>query len=110
VILQWGRHRATFLPQVWAQIPAPSAFMAALKRKAGLGEDFWASDVRLSRYRVTQHDGGLLSTVGQSRPGEARPAAAAATATPAAPARAPGLTFPGVLSGGFAFQTAVPPR
>ena len=112
VILQWGRHRATFLPQVWAQIPAPSAFMAALKRKAGLAEDFWAPDVRLSRYRVTKHDGGLLTDVGQSRPGEARPAAAAATA-PAhapAPARAPGLTFPGVLSGGFAFQTAVPPR
>ena len=84
--------------------------MAALKRKAGLAEDFWAPDVRLSRYRVTKHDGGLLTDVGQSRPGEARPADAAATAPAHAPARAPGLTFPGVLSGGFAFQTAVPPR
>ena len=46
-----GRH-ATFLPQVWEQLPAPADFLAALKRKAGLPEDFWAEALRLSRYRV----------------------------------------------------------
>jgi hypothetical protein len=52
VIFEWHGHRATFLPQVWEQLPRPQAFMAALKRKAGLSADFWADDVRLSRYRV----------------------------------------------------------
>lgn len=52
LILEWRGHRATFLPQVWAQLPEPREFMAALKRKAGLAPDFWAGDVKLSRYRV----------------------------------------------------------
>jgi MEMO1 family protein len=52
LILEWRGYRATFLPQVWAQLPEPRDFMAALKRKAGLAADFWAADLRLSRYRV----------------------------------------------------------
>ncbi len=52
VILQWRHARATFLPQVWAQLPDPASFLGALKRKAGLATDFWAVDVHLSRYRV----------------------------------------------------------
>jgi len=52
VILEYGRHRATFLPQVWEQLPEPRQFMAHLKQKAGLTADFWANDLRLSRYRV----------------------------------------------------------
>jgi hypothetical protein len=52
VIFEWHGHRATFLPQVWEQLPDTARFMAALKRKAGLAEDFWADDVHLSRYRV----------------------------------------------------------
>ncbi len=52
VILEWQGRRATFLPQVWEQLPEPRAFMAALRRKAGLAPDFWADDVRLSRYGV----------------------------------------------------------
>lgn len=52
VIFEWRGARATFLPQVWEQLPDPTTFMAALKRKAGLAADFWADDVRLSRYRV----------------------------------------------------------
>jgi MEMO1 family protein len=52
VILSWQGRRATFLPQVWEQLPDPRAFLAALKRKAGLAPDFWAPDVQLSRYRV----------------------------------------------------------
>ena len=44
VVLSWQRHRALFLPQVWDQLPEPSRFLAALKRKAGLSPDFWAQD------------------------------------------------------------------
>ncbi len=52
VILQHDWHRATFLPQVWEQLPEPRQFLANLKRKAGLAADFWANDLRLSRYQV----------------------------------------------------------
>jgi len=52
VILEWGSHRATFLPQVWEQLPKPAEFMAHLKQKAGLAADFWSDQIRLSRYRV----------------------------------------------------------
>lgn len=52
VILIAGRHRATFLPQVWEQLPNPADFLAHLKRKAGLAADYWGSDLRLERYTV----------------------------------------------------------
>jgi AmmeMemoRadiSam system protein A len=52
VILEHGWQRATFLPQVWEQLPQPREFIAHLKRKAGLAADFWADDLRLSRYQV----------------------------------------------------------
>ncbi len=52
VVLEWRGRRATFLPQVWEQLPRPPEFLAALKHKAGLPADFWAEDLRLSRYRV----------------------------------------------------------
>lgn len=52
VILQFGYHRATFLPQVWEQLPTPKEFMAHLKNKAGLAADFWSDDIKLSRYTV----------------------------------------------------------
>jgi AmmeMemoRadiSam system protein A len=52
VALEWGRHRGTFLPQVWEQLPDPVQFMHHLKQKAGLSPDFWAPDLRLSRYTV----------------------------------------------------------
>jgi AmmeMemoRadiSam system protein A len=52
VILEHGWHRATFLPQVWEQLPEPRQFMAHLKRKAGLAADFWADDLRLATYQV----------------------------------------------------------
>ncbi len=52
VILSAGRRRATFLPQVWEQLPAPAEFIAHLKLKAGLPADYWGPDVRLERYAV----------------------------------------------------------
>ena len=52
VILSAGRHRATFLPQVWDQLPEPLRFLGELKRKAGLAADYWGPEVRLERYTV----------------------------------------------------------
>ena len=54
IIFEYGRYRSTFLPQVWEQLPQPHQFMAHLKRKAGLPDDFWAEGVKLSRYTVTK--------------------------------------------------------
>jgi len=52
VILEYGGHRGTFLPQVWESLPDRHAFFAYLKQKAGLPADFWAPDVKLFRYEV----------------------------------------------------------
>lgn len=58
VIFDYGGHRATFLPQVWEQLPDPRQFLAQLKRKAGFPADFWAQDVRLFTYPVEKfHEG-----------------------------------------------------
>ena len=54
VVFEYGHYRSTFLPQVWEQLPDPAEFMAHLKRKAGLPVDFWAEQVRLSRYTVSK--------------------------------------------------------
>lgn len=53
VMLEFEHYRSTFLPQVWAQLPNPSDFLAHLKRKAGLPPNFWAEGLRLSSYRVS---------------------------------------------------------
>ena len=52
VIFEYGPFRGLFLPQVWEQLPSPREFLGQLRRKAGLPADFWASDVRLSRFTV----------------------------------------------------------
>lgn len=54
VILEYGRYRSTFLPQVWEQLPQPHEFMAHLKHKAGLPVAFWAQGIKVSRYTVTK--------------------------------------------------------
>lgn len=56
IILSDGRHRATFLPQVWAQLPTPKVFMAHLKHKAGLPADYWSNNIKLWRYHVEKHE------------------------------------------------------
>jgi AmmeMemoRadiSam system protein A len=47
-------YRSTFLPQVWESLAQPRDFLAMLRRKAGLPDDFWAEGVKLSRYGVTK--------------------------------------------------------
>ena len=41
VILRHGAAAATFLPQVWEQLPQPEQFLGHLCRKAGLPEKIW---------------------------------------------------------------------
>jgi AmmeMemoRadiSam system protein A len=57
VLLEYGPRRGTFLPQVWEQLPQPRDFLAQLKVKAGLSANFWADDIRLSRYTVEKWKG-----------------------------------------------------
>lgn len=41
VILQYGYRRATFLPQVWDQLPSPEDFLSHLCAKMGSPADLW---------------------------------------------------------------------
>jgi AmmeMemoRadiSam system protein A len=41
VILSLGNARATFLPQVWSQLPNPKQFLEHLCLKAGLSQSAW---------------------------------------------------------------------
>ena len=53
VVLQVGPRTATFLPQVWEQLPAPADFLDALARKAGAAPDAWRDpETRVSTYHV----------------------------------------------------------
>ena len=55
ILTDGSGHRATFLPQVWEQLPNPVDFLAALCRKAGLPPDAWkGGTLRFQRYGV-QH-------------------------------------------------------
>jgi len=55
VIIRKGVQGATFLPQVWEQLPDPDDFLSHLCRKAGLSADAWQSDhLDVSTYQV-QH-------------------------------------------------------
>jgi AmmeMemoRadiSam system protein A len=44
VILQIGKARATFLPQVWEQLPEPETFLNHLCQKAGLQPSAWQNN------------------------------------------------------------------
>lgn len=52
VVVEAGNRHATFLPQMWEQLPQPREFIAHLKRKAGMEETSWPHDIKISRYTV----------------------------------------------------------
>lgn len=53
VILTLGTARATFLPQVWDQLPTVEQFLGHLCRKAGLVESSWkSSQPQIETYQV----------------------------------------------------------
>jgi AmmeMemoRadiSam system protein A len=55
VIMAEGR-RATFLPKVWDMLPDPQQFLAALKAKCGLAENYWSERLEFQRYRTTSYE------------------------------------------------------
>lgn len=55
IALEYAQHRATFLPQVWEQLPAKRDFLTQLKRKAGLPPGFWSEKLKLYRYSVAKY-------------------------------------------------------
>jgi len=50
LLLELRGRRATFLPEVWRQLPEPREFLQQLKRKAGLPPDFWSDEITFLRY------------------------------------------------------------
>jgi AmmeMemoRadiSam system protein A len=55
VILEDGRNRATFLPQVWDQLPGIDEFLSHLCRKMGASADLWKRKVlSVSVYQVEE--------------------------------------------------------
>ncbi len=50
LILEDATHRATFLPSVWEELPAPRDFLRQLKHKAGLPADHDTRLLRFHRY------------------------------------------------------------
>jgi AmmeMemoRadiSam system protein A len=57
VLLRIGAHGATFLPQVWAQIPDKVEFLSQLSRKAGCEPSAWrGNETSVSIYHVEAFD------------------------------------------------------
>lgn len=52
LLVEVGRHRATFLPSVWEELPDSATWVAALWRKAGLPDRAWPDGIRTWRYRT----------------------------------------------------------
>lgn len=57
VILKDGFRRATFLPQVWQQLPEPEEFLSHLCTKMGAASDLWKRKVlEVSIYHVEEFE------------------------------------------------------
>jgi AmmeMemoRadiSam system protein A len=54
VVIESQGRRATFLPQVWEQLPTQAAFFRQLLIKAGLNERTPLTEVSVSRYQVNK--------------------------------------------------------
>lgn len=53
IVIRKGYASATFLPQVWKQLPHPQDFLAHLCLKAGLSADTWRQgDLEVETYQV----------------------------------------------------------
>ncbi len=53
LIIKYGNYQATFLPDVWEQLPDKESFLSHLSYKAGLPPDFWKSGLlEVFRYRT----------------------------------------------------------
>lgn len=55
VIIADRQRRATFLPQVWDQLPEAADFLHHLLVKGGWGADGWHTGINVETYHVTAH-------------------------------------------------------
>ena len=55
LVIAEGARRATFLPKVWEMLPEPQRFVAQLKAKCGLPQDYWSARLEFLRYRTTTY-------------------------------------------------------
>ena len=51
-----SQYTATFLPQVWKQLPNPRQFLAHLKNKAGMPPGTWPDDMECFRYQCMKFE------------------------------------------------------
>lgn len=64
VVLRRGVQRATFLPQVWEQLPDPIDFLNALCQKMGVRADAWMRErFELLTYRVESFEEAPKTTI-----------------------------------------------
>jgi len=55
VVLRYGHRSATYLPQVWDQIPDPAEFLSELCLKMGAAADTWKKqNLDVSIYQVEE--------------------------------------------------------
>jgi AmmeMemoRadiSam system protein A len=52
LVIVANSRRATFLPKVWEMMPDPGSFLAALKSKCGLAEDYWSAQLAFFKYQT----------------------------------------------------------
>ena len=50
LLLEYDGRKGTLLPSVWDDIPDRHQFLSVVKQKAGFAKNFWANDIRISRY------------------------------------------------------------
>ena len=63
VVIRKGNASATFLPQVWKQLPRPQDFLAHLCLKAGLAADAWRQgDLEVETYQVQSFEEGFRTS------------------------------------------------
>ena len=57
VVLSDGRRRATFLPQVWQQLPDVAEFLSHLCQKMGVQSDLWRREtLEVETYQVEEFE------------------------------------------------------
>jgi AmmeMemoRadiSam system protein B/AmmeMemoRadiSam system protein A len=54
VLIEAGRHRATYLPSVWEQLPDRRDFLDHLWQKAGLRPGTWPAGLHVARYQTVE--------------------------------------------------------
>jgi AMMECR1 domain-containing protein len=55
VVLKQGSHKATFLPQVWEDLPSFELFFSHLCQKAGLAHNCLSSHPQIEVYHVEKY-------------------------------------------------------